>query len=123
LIKICTLQHIGGHSKANKFAVRIGSGPPGATETQSDGAASTYAKRGALCDALNIVIDHDDDARAEGGAITQEQAEELARRVNETNSNKEAFLKFAHAKSFAEISESVYPILDDFLRKKEVRGR
>jgi hypothetical protein len=123
LIKTCTLQHIGGHSKSNKFAVRIGSGPPGATESQADGAASTYAKRFALCDALNIQIDKDTDARAEGGTITPEQAEELERRVAETNSNREAFLKFAGAKKLSEIKDTKYDILDSFLRKKEQQGR
>lgn len=122
LIKTCTLQHVGGHSKENKFAVRIGSGPPGATETQADGAASTYAKRFALCDALNIVLDKDVDARAEGAAITPEQADELEHRVALTNSNREAFLKFAGAKSYKEIPESKYAILDSFLAKKEKRG-
>lgn len=123
LIKICTLQHVGGHSKSNKFAVRIGSGPPKATETQADGAASTYAKRFALCDALNIQIDHDTDARAEGDNVTAEQAFELERRVGETNSNREAFLKFAGAKTYAEIKASKYKILDEFLAKKEARGK
>jgi len=119
IVKSCTLQHVSGHKRTNEFAVRIGKGPPGSTESQGDGAASTYAKRFALCDALNIVIDHDVDARAEGGTVTEEQAEELARRVAETNSNREAFLKFAGAKSFKEIAATKYAILDGFLRKKE----
>lgn len=121
IVKICTLQHIGGHSKSNKFAVRIGSGPPKASESQADGAASTYAKRGALCDALNIVVEHDDDARAEGGTVTKEQAEDLAHRVAITNSNREAFLRFAGSVSFFTIPSAKYQILDEFLRKKEGR--
>jgi hypothetical protein len=123
LVKSCTLQHIGGHSKTNKFAVRIGSGPPKATESQADGAASTYAKRFALCDALNITIETDSDARAEGGPITPEQADELARRVAETNSNREAFLKLAGAASFAEIGAAKYSILDEMLTRKERKGK
>lgn len=123
LIKTCTLQHVGGHSKSNKFAVRIGSGPPGATDTQADGAASTYAKRFALCDALNIQIDKDSDARAEGGAITADQAEELERRVAETNSNVAAFLKFAGATKFSEIPATKYDLLDSHLSRKERAGR
>lgn len=123
LIKTCRLQHIGGHSKENKFAVRIGSGPPGTTETQADGAASTYAKRGALCDALNIVIERDDDAKAEGGAITAEQAKDLRRRVQETGSNEEHFLKFAGSATYEAISTSKYAMLDESLRKKEKTNR
>ena len=121
LIKSCTLQHVGGHSKTNKFAVRIGSGPPKATETQADGAASTYAKRFALCDALNILIEKDSDARAEGGPVTADQAFELERRVKETNSDVAAFLRVAGAAKFAEIASTKYPMLDSLLAKKEGR--
>lgn len=119
LIKSCTLQHIGGHSKTNKFAVRIGSGPPKATESQADGAASTYAKRFALCDCLNILIETDTDARAEGATITKEQAEDLRRRVRETASDEAAFLKFAGAASFEAIMDGKYSSLDAALRRKE----
>jgi hypothetical protein len=123
LIKSCTLQHTGGHSRTTKFAVRIGSGPPKATECQADGAASTYAKRFALCDALNIVIETDTDgnARIEGGPVSPDQADELERRVKLTNSDVAAFLKFAGAKSFAEIPSSAYERLDAQLRRKERR--
>lgn len=119
LIKSCTLQHIGGHSKTNKFAVRIGSGPPKATESQADGAASTYAKRFALCDCLNILIESDTDARAEGGNISKEQADDLRRRVRETASDEAAFLKFAGAASFEAIMDGKYSSLDAALRRKE----
>lgn len=124
ILQTCTLQHVGGHKRSNTFAVRVGQGPPGSTETQADGAANTYAKRFALCDALNIVIAHlDQDARAEGGHVTAEQAEELERRVHETNSDVMAFLKFAGAKKFSEIPAAKYNILDGFLTKKERQGR
>jgi hypothetical protein len=122
LIKTITLTHVGGHSRSNQFAVRIGSGPPKASEAQADGAASTYCKRFALCDALNIVIDVDTDARIEGGTITPQQADELERRVAETNSNKAAFLKLAGAATYAEIPAAKYDLLDEMLAKKEARG-
>ena len=119
IVSTCTLQHVGGHKRSNDFAVRIGSGPPKASEAQADGAASTYAKRFALTECLNIVVAHmDSDARLEGGAITAEQAAELERRVKETNSNEAAFLRFASAKSYAEITSGKYAILDEFLTKK-----
>jgi hypothetical protein len=124
IITTCTLQHIGGHKRANSFTVRIGAGPPKATESQADGAAATYGKRFALTDALNIVVAHmDSDARLEGGAITPEQAIELDRRVQETNSDTVKFLKFAGAASFAEIPAAKYPILDEFLKRKERSGK
>lgn len=115
----CTLMHVGGHSIVNQFTVRIGSGPPGASEAQADGSAGAYAQRGALCDALNIVVRHDDDARVEGAKITADQAFELSRRVMETNSDREAFLRYAGAATFADIPSSKYMMLDASLRKKE----
>jgi len=123
LTEICTLQHVGGHSKSNEFAVRIGSGPPGASESQADGAAATYAKRFALCNALNVIVEADDDARVEGGSVTAEQADELERRVALTNSNKAAFLKLAGAQTYREIKAGKYEVLDNFLRMKEAKGR
>lgn len=124
ITKICTLQHVGGHNRSNPYTVRIGSGPPGCSESQADGAAHSYAKRGALCDALNIVVHGiDNDARLEGGKISTEQADELERRVALTNSNREAFLKLAGAKTWAEIPSGKYDILDELLRRKEQKGK
>lgn len=124
MIESCTLQHVGGHKRTNEYSVRVGSGPPGCTETQADGAAGQYARRYALCDALGIVIEHtDNDARAEGGFITAEQATELERRVTDTQSNRDAFLRFADAPSFQEIRAAKYGVLDAFLTKKERRPK
>lgn len=125
LIKSCTLQHIGGHKETNEFAVRVGGGPPGATETQADGAAGTYAKRFALCDCLNIVIEKDSDAGAEGAPITAKQAEEIERRVALLGErvNMPAFWKFAKATKFSEIPSSRYADIDEMLAKKEQAER
>lgn len=124
MIQSCTLQHRGGHKRSNDFAVRVGQGPPKATVSQADGAAATYAKRFALCDALNIVVSHlDNDARIEGGTVTPEQAEELEHRAKMTNSDIARFLKVAGANSFAQIPAVKYSVLDDYLSQKERKGR
>ncbi len=120
IVSICTLRHVGGFSQSNEFAVRIGGGPPGSTETQADGAAKTYAKRGALCDALNIVVGHDDDARMIGQPIGKALAEDLEARVTNVGADREAFLKYAGASSFAEISDERYEMLNGLLNRKEV---
>lgn len=108
----CTLMHVGGHSRTNQFAVRIGSGPPGSSEAQGDGAAATYAKRFALCSALNITIEKDydgrDDASVEGAPISHDKAQYLREQVKETNSNEAAFLQFAGVKTYEEITENSY---------------
>lgn len=120
ITKVCTVTHVGGHSRSNPYTVRIGSGPPGSTESQADGSAHSYAKRGALCDAFNIVVLHQDtDGRAEGGSITAEQAQDLRRRVQETGSDEAGFLKFANSSTFEGIAAGRYGMLDLNLRKKE----
>jgi hypothetical protein len=115
-----TLTHCAGHSREIPYTVRIGSGPPGATESQSDVSGHTYAKRGALESGLSLrVVGERGDARAEGGPITAEQADELERRVALLNVDRVAFLKFAGAATFKEIPSSKYDILDQQLAKKE----
>lgn len=125
VIQNCTLMHVGGHSRTNQFMAKIGSGPPGASGAQADGAASTYAKRFALCNALNIVIERDtdgrDDARNEGEPITFEQSQYLKDLVVETNSDEAKFLAFAGAKHYDEIGSTKYQMLVSSLLKKQQR--
>ena len=123
ITQTCTLQHIGGHHRDYKATVRAGSGPYGATETQADGAAMTYAKRYALCNALNIVVEKDTDgvpenAKNEGAFITQEQVQYLREQVKELRANEAAFLAIAGAKTFEEICVGSYPVLVRSLEAK-----
>ena len=115
------LMHEGGHSVENHYTVRSGRGAPGMNETKCDAAASTIGQREVLCDGLNIIRrNRDDDARQLGGHVTPEQADELERRCKMVNADVGKFLKFAgDAKSFAEIPATLYPMLDENLRKKE----
>lgn len=122
LTSICTLMHKGGHARQNKFAVRYGK-PPGSSDAQGDMSTKSYAKRGALCDALNISIEHDndgrEDARIEGGPITQQQADTLRDWVDALGVDRLRFLKMAGVEKFEEIASAVLPALEYDLRKKE----
>ena len=122
VIQSCTLQHTGGHSRTNQFMARVGSGPPGSSEAQGDGAASTYAKRFALCDALALVIENDTDgrpdARNEGAPVTEDQALYLEDLVKQTKSDKAAFLKYAGASDYASIGSERFEALSRSLNKK-----
>lgn len=123
---ICTLTHTGGHAETNEFAVRVGSGPPGCSDAQSDGAARSYARRGALCDALNIVIDHDTDARLEGAILSAEAAAVLREKVRAVGEDEARFLRFAGADSFATIRENEVPGLEKELawfEKQKASGK
>lgn len=121
LTSICNLTHSAGHSRSNKFAVRYGK-PPGSSDAQGDMSTKSYAKRGALCDALNISIEHDDDARAEGGFITQEQADELRRLAKATNTSEVKFLAHAQAETFEQIRDGRFADLAEVLRRREAKA-
>jgi len=120
LTSICTLTHSSGHSRQNKFAVRYGK-PPGSSDAQGDMSTKSYAKRGALCDALNISIDHDDDARNEGSGetISADEAAELCRRVMACGSSEVKFLQFAGATTYMDIPSDKLQSLLDMLARKE----
>lgn len=127
ITETCHLSHIGGHTRVNSFTVRAGGKAD--SEVQSDCKAATTAKRNALLNSLNIIIrqdclqDEDNDPRNEGSPITLEQADELERRVKETNSDEKAFLKLAGATMYRQILSGKYPMLDGMLRRKEQQGR
>lgn len=120
----CTIQHVAGHSRTNTSMARIGSGPPGSSEAQGDGAAATYAKRRALCDALSIVSEIDTDGRRqadaqdEGAPIDFAQAQTLRELVRDTGSDEAAFLKYAGASKYEEIGAVKYDMLFRALNAK-----
>lgn len=120
IVSTCTLIHKGGHQQSNSFQARIGKGPPGSNESQADGSASTYAKRFALCNALNIVVEHDDDANAVGSPMDSKRIEELKGRVKQCKADEAAFLKYAGAAHWEAIPEEAYERLDAMLFRKEV---
>jgi hypothetical protein len=123
VIQHCTIRHVAGHSQTNQFMARIGNGPPNASGAQADGAAATYAKRRAFCDALNIVAEvdtdgADQDARSLGAPISHDKAQTLRELVRETRSDEKAFLKFAGATTYEEIGEKRYAELFRALQAK-----
>lgn len=60
---ICTVSHRDGHSETSEFSAPVDRGMK-VNATQQVGSANTYAKRYALCNALNLVgSDFDDDGQ------------------------------------------------------------
>lgn len=124
VIQTCTVQHMNGHSRSNSFAARIGSGPPGASAAQADGASSTYAKRFALCNAFNIIVETDTDAqldvRQEGEPITPEQVAYLKETLKDTAFNEATFWTLAGVETgaFEKIRTGSYPVLSRAMEMK-----
>lgn len=121
LTAIFKLTHKGGHSESNQFTVRTSKGQ-GTNDAQDDMGTKSYAKRGAVCDGLGIVISHDadgaDDASNLGAPITQEQADTLRELCDETKSDRKKFLDYAGAATFEEIASSRYEDLTAVLMRK-----
>jgi len=103
---LMTLMHRDGHSTTSSFTARIGSGPPGSSEAQGDGAAVTYAKRFALCAALNIVIEKDDDGRVEGAGITPDQIDQLRDLLHERGRSEENLLRTMKLNNVEQMTEA-----------------
>lgn len=118
----CILRHAAGHKQENTFSVRIGKGPPGSSEAQGDGAASTYAKRHAFCNALDIVIDNDTDGKSEiadiGEAISRDQVQYLKELIDETKSDVPKLLALAGADSLEKIGTGQYRVVVNLLLSK-----
>jgi hypothetical protein len=114
----CIVQHVGGHKEISPYTVRM-SAPPSANDSQADVSTHQYARRGSLCDAFAIVVDHDDDARLEGKAITEAEAEDLKERVKLLEVDEEKFLAYAGAETYEAISEGRFASLLWFLDKRE----
>jgi hypothetical protein len=118
---IFKLTHKSGHSDSNRCTVRTSRGQ-GTNDSQDDMGVRTYAKRGALCDGLGIVISQDndgaDDHRMLGEMVDQDTADELRQGVKDSGRNEEAFLIYAGGvKCFEQISVSRVPDLREFLAK------
>jgi len=115
----CILQHAGAYEYRNKYTVRVGGGPPKASDMQADSAAGSFAQRKALCAALNIVVDHEYDARAEGDYISPEAAADLEARIRKLGGDPAAYLKLADAATFADIREAKHGVLLAAIAKRE----
>ncbi len=117
---ISTLMHVSGHSESSEYTVRTGKGPSGMNETKCDQSASTIAEKEALCNLLNIArSSRQDDGKMIGNPIGKALAEDLEARVNAVAADLDAFLKYAGASSFDQISDERWEELDALLKRKE----
>jgi hypothetical protein len=122
-----TLIHEAGHSEPRSFTVRVSPGNQLMSPTQCDASASSSAERHCLIKmfGLRTRIKSDSDPRNVGEIISPDLADELERRVHETNSNVEAFLKFGGSRTgkFSDIPAARYSACDAMLRRKESEGK
>lgn len=93
-------------------------------DTQKMGAALSYAKRYALCGALNIVVsDEDRDGGGLVDTITDEQAATLREWMQASGANEAAYLKFLGVASLAEIPQRDFAKALQALKDKAAKVR
>lgn len=91
-----------------------------ASEPGKYGAALSYAKRYALCAALNIVVtDEDDDAASVVSTISALQMEEIESLIRETGTNIDRFLAWAEIESLAQMPVAKFGKAIVFLKQKK----
>ena len=119
-IATCLVQH-GTHTERRSVPVIVPR-EMSVNSTQKMGAALTYAKRYALCAALNIVVtNEDDDAQSvttDVPTITQEQAAALDDLVQLGEFDRAQVLPFYHVKKWAELRADRYEAVKEQLERK-----
>lgn len=103
LTVLCTVSHSAGHSVTSNWDVPIPS--MSVNDTQKFGAAVSYAKRYALCGALNIIVTDEDPDAAGLDVLSEGDASTIARMIELCGSsiNMNKFLTFAEADEISHI--------------------
>jgi hypothetical protein len=117
----CVLSHRDGHSEETTLeAAEDHSGNK--NTIQAIGSASTYLQRYTLKLALGLsTSDQDDDARSSGsvaGVVSEEQIEELQRKIVQTDSDLPKFLGYFKIATLAEMPAKEFPRAMASLNKK-----
>lgn len=130
-----TIIHEAGHSEDRSYGVRAGGTNRVKDATAADTSAATSAWRHLMIKnfGLKSRISEDGDPRNLGTAITPELANELQRRVKETNSNEHAIMSMAGIKvpasepvtiaHYKQVMTAKYEVIDQMLSMKERKGR
>lgn len=138
LIAFCTITHRDGHSESSQFRVPVDR-DSFMSEPQKFGAASTYAKRYAFCNALGILTgdqdtgarpsahltgDQDTDARpsAPGDRLSPEQLAELRGLMRQAGADEGRFVAYLKIRGLGDLEASRFEPACAALRKKLSRG-
>ena len=115
---VCTVSHEAGHSEESEITIPVDD-KMSANSSQKMGSANSYAKRYALSNALNLAFAEDDtDAANLAEKITEDQAVVINDLLDELNlpaQRRNAFLKWAKAKSVEDIPRSFFKDAERYL--------
>lgn len=119
----CILSHRDGHREEAFFDLPLDT-TGSKNNVQAYGSTASYGRRYSAMLALNIVTrGEDDDGHKSGGAISDEQADEIASLIQETKSNIDRFLRWIGAPSIPDIPAGKYTMAIQMLNAKKRGAR
>ena len=111
IIVVCTVLHKAGHSVTEELPGKIDAGP-GRSAIQAVGSSISYLRRYLTCMIFNVVVrneDKDGNAPArDNRAITEKQAEELRRLIDDTETDIGAFCGHYHIEKIGDLPRSEF---------------
>jgi hypothetical protein len=114
---LCNIRH-GRHVETSEITLPIPA-QMRVNDTQKMGAALSYAKRYALCSALNITVtDEDTDANGLAATIDEEQYAKLVEWFESSGEGPGPTLKFCKVKSPSEIPAAMFPVIIERFNRK-----
>jgi hypothetical protein len=121
MLATCAVRH-GIHSERSTVPVAMPGNVP-VNDSQKSGIAIAYAKRYALCAALNVVVcDEDSDANGLGETVTEEQAIELEEMLEASSADQGRFYRWAGVHLMIDLPAAKYERARDLLRQKLREG-
>jgi len=118
IVVTAILSHINGHSRTSSIPVALDNSG-GKNNIQGMGSSSSYGKRYAMCNILNIVTVGEDDDANSAFTIDTEQAAEIDLMIREVNMNREKFLKVLKVDDVRSIKAKDYARAINSLKAKK----
>lgn len=104
LIMTATLLHVKGHSRKSSIPLALDSSG-GKNNIQAMGSSSSYGRRYAMCNILNIVTVGEDDDAESAFPIDTEQAVELDLKLTESGLDRKKFMKVLKVEDLRELRQ------------------
>ncbi len=123
VINVTVRVRVGSYSEDRKFGCPVPT-DLNASQPQQWGAALSYAKRYALCAAMNIVVtDEDQDAANVMDYITMDQASQIERLLKESGANRQRFFEWAQIEGLEDMQKADFAKAVDMLQRKKAGGK
>lgn len=117
VVVTATLAHRNGHSRSSSISVALDNSG-GKNNIQGMGSSSSYGKRYAMCNILNIVTVGEDDDAEGAFCINEGQISEIEQLIIESGTKPAAFLKLLKAETLNDIKQKDFARAVNSLKAK-----